>query len=339
MLMEKLLLSTNVAKLLGDKDNKEKVMSETADYSPGDWKGYDFGAARQAYDKHAGRAYDIAKAANKTALEMVPKSLKTDSKAPVVILCDVTGSMGDWPATIFSKLPYLDNEAKEYLGPDYEISYAATTDQDDEYPLQVRDFVKGRKMEEELKQFVIGGGAGPEGAHEAYELSALYYARNVEMPKAQHPILIYISDEHFHKSIDPSLAKYAHVDLESKMTTKKVFEELRKKFAVYCIRKPYGSEDRQIVKEWAEVLGDDHMAELPSADRVVDVIFGILAKETNKIDYFRDEIEGRQKPDQIDTVYKSLKTIHALPAEVKDSGGKSVMHTHMKGSKTKRLLP
>jgi hypothetical protein len=314
-------------------------MSEGSDYSPGDWKGYDFGAARQTYDQHAGRAYDAAQSSNKTVSDMVPKKLKTESKAPVVILCDVTGSMGDWPATIFSKLPYLDNEAKEYLGPDYDISFAATADEQDTYPLQVREFVTGRKMEEELKQFVIGGGAGPDGAHEAYELSALYYARNVEMPNAQHPILIYISDEHFHKEVNVNLARTVHVNIDSALSTKKIFEELREKFAVYCIRKPYGSDDRQIIKEWAEVLGDDHMAELPSADRVVDVIFGILAKETNRIDYFRTEIEDRQRPDQVDTVYKSLKTIHALPAKVKNSGGKSVMIRPMKGTATKKLLP
>jgi hypothetical protein len=29
--------------------------------------------------------------------------------------------MGDWPATMFSKLPYLENEGKEYLGEDFEI--------------------------------------------------------------------------------------------------------------------------------------------------------------------------------------------------------------------------
>lgn len=314
-------------------------MAETADYSPGDWKGYDFGAARKSYDQHAGRAYTAAVSSNKKASDMVPKSLKTDSQAPVVILCDVTGSMGDWPATIFSKLPYLDNEAKEYLGPDYEISYAATADLHDSYPLQVREFVKGRKMEDELKQFVIGGGGGPEGSHEAYELSALYYARNVEMPNAQHPILIFICDEHFHKKLSPEDAKGAHINMDDTLSAKKIFAELREKFAVYAIRKPYGSEDSKIIKEWAEVLGDDHIAELPSADRVVDVIFGILAKETGKIDYFRDEIEGRQKKDQVDTVYKSLKTIHALPKLVDDGSGKSLMVTHMKGLKTKRLLP
>ena len=312
-------------------------MSESSNYDPGDWKGYDFDAARKTYDKHVGRSYSAAKADNKRVSDLIPVQLKTDSPAPLVILCDVTGSMGDWPATIFSKLPYLDNECKEYLGPDYEVSYAATADQDDSYPLQVRNFTTGRDQEVQLKELIIGGGAGPEGAHEAYELAALYYAKNVEMPKAEHPILIFISDEHFHKSIDKTFAKVAHVDIESKMSTKDIFEELRKKFAVYVIRKPYPGEDTAINKEWSEVLGDDHVAHLPSADRVVDVIFGILAKETNKINYFKEEIEDRQRPDQVDTVYKSLKTIHALPKDV--GNGKSVFHTNMKGTKTKRLMP
>lgn len=314
-------------------------MSESADYSPGDWKGYDFGAARASYDQHAGRAYNNAVSSNKKASDLVPEKLTTDVTDPVTIICDVTGSMGDWPATIFSKLPYLDNEAKEYLSEDYGISYAANADYTDSYPLQVKPFVKGRQMEEELKQFVIGGGSGSPSAHEAYELSALYYARNVEMPNAKNPILIFICDEHFNKEITPARAKLAHVDLGEPISTKQVFEELKKKFAVYAIRKPYPGDDDNIIKEWAEVLGLDHMAELPSADRVVDVIFGILAKETSKIAYFQDEIEERQRKDQVDTVYKSLKTIHALPKLVDDGSGKSMMVTHMKGKATKRLLP
>lgn len=314
-------------------------MSESSNYDPGDWKGYDFDAARKSYDVHVGRSYSAAKADNKRATDMVPVILKSESKAPIVILCDVTGSMGDWPATIFSKLPYLDNEAKEYLGPDYEISFAATADQDDDYPLQVRNFTKGLGMEKELKEFVIGGGSGPEGAHEAYELAALYYARNVEMPNAQHPILIFISDEHFHKTIEKGLAKQAHVAIDKTMKTQDVFDELREKFAVYAIRKPYPGEDKQIEKEWTDALGDDHVCALPSADRVVDVIFGILAKETDKIDYFKQEIEDRQRQDQVDTVYKSLKTIHAITAGSDAKDGKSIMLKAMKGKPTKRLMP
>ena len=95
------------------------------------------------------------------------------------------------------------------------------------------------------------------------------------------------------------------------------------------------------------MLGAEHIAMLPSADRVVDVIFGILAQEKNRVDYFRKELEGRQRPDQVDTVYKSLKTIHAIPANATPSApidpvankGKSVMHKSLKGTATKKLLP
>ena len=48
---------------------------------------------------------------------------------------------------------------------------------------------------------------------------------------------------------------------------------------------------------------------------MVDVIFGILAKDTGRVDYFRKEIEARQKAGQVKTVYKALETVHALPSK------------------------
>jgi hypothetical protein len=316
-------------------------MSESADYSPGDWKGYDFDAARKTYDKHVGRSYSDAVSDNKRVGDLVPNSISTTSTAPLTILIDVTGSMGDWPSVMFSKLPYMDNECKEYLGEDMELSFAAVGDANsDQYPIQIRPFAKGRDMEQQLKELVIEGNGGGQCA-ESYELTALYYARNAEMPNAVRPIMIIIGDEGFYDTIPNDQAKLAHVKLGSAgIETSTVFEELKEKFSIYLIRKPYNSsDDKHIQKKWEGLIGKEHIAILPSADRVVDVIFGILAQEKGKVDYFKKEIEDRQKPEQVDTVYKSLKTIHALPAIVTDSGGKSVMHTHLKGNKTKRLLP
>lgn len=317
-------------------------MAETSDYSPGDWKGYDFDAARKTYDKHVGRSYSAAKADNKRVADLVPAKLTTESPAPLTILVDVTGSMGDWPAVMFSKLPYMDNECKEYLGEDFELSFAAVGDANsDQYPIQIRPFAKGRDMEQQLKELVIEGGGGGQ-CSESYELTALYYARNVEMPNAKRPIMIIIGDEGFYDHISKDHAKMAHVKLGSAdIKTETVFEELKEKYSIYLIRKPYSSsDDKYIQKKWEDLIGKEHIAILPSADRVVDVIFGILAQEKNKVDYFKKEIEDRQRPDQVDTVYKSLKTIHAIPAKVEDDGsGKSVLHTNMKGLKTKRLLP
>lgn len=318
-------------------------MAETSDYDPGEWKGHDFTAARKAYDVHVGRSYGDASAAGKVAADLVPASIETNSKAPVVILCDVTGSMGKWPATIFSKLPYLDKEGKEYLGEDMEISFAAIGDAfSDKYPLQIRTFSKGLDLPVQLKELVIEGGGGGQ-SQESYELGALYYARNAKMPNAVRPILIFIGDESLYEFVEKRHAKDIHVDLESsRIDTKDIFEELKRKFSVYVVRKPYDrSGESAIQKQWVSLLGEDHVAILPSADRVVDVIFGFFAKETNRVDYFHAEIEGRQNPDQIATVYKSLKTVHVLPANASKTSGKSIMHVpgaHT-AKKSKGLLP
>ena len=317
-------------------------MSETADYSPGDWKGYDFKSARKTYDKHVGRSYSVAKKDNKRVSDLVPDKIKTKSKSPLTILVDVTGSMGDWPAVMFSKLPYMDNECKEYLGEDMEISFAAVGDvTSDQYPVQIRPFTKGRDMEKQLKELVIEGNGGGQ-ARESYEVTALYYAHNAEMPNAARPIMIIIGDEGFYTSISKEHAKIANVKLASAVDTVDVFAELSKKFAIYLIRKPYfhyADDDAHIQKTWEDLLGKEHIANLSAPERVVDVIFGILAKERDMLDYFKEEIEERQDSDQVKTVYKSLKKVHALPAKPPiPKDGKSVFHKGMKGKKTQKLL-
>ncbi len=299
-------------------------MSESGDYDPGPWRGYDFKSARAAYDVHAGRSYDDAVTAKKSRDDLVPASLRTESESPLVIACDVTGSMGEWPATIFSKLPYLDLEGKEYLGKSMEICFAAIGDaHSDSYPLQVRPFCGGKGLEKRLKELVIEGGGGG-STQESYELGALYFARNIEMPRAVNPLCIIIGDEGLYSYADKDQAsEWARTTLEGRTSTSQIFEELKRKYNVYLVRKPYGdssanvmdSTNQRIYNEWVALLGADHIADLPDAGRVVDVIFGILAKETGRIGYFEDELKGRQKPDQVKEVLKSLHSIHYLPPQ------------------------
>ena len=330
-------------------------MSETADFDPGHWKGHDFSRARKKYDTHVGRSYGDAKKAKKTTKDVLPDALSTKSPAPLVVLCDVTGSMGDWPATIFSKLPYLELEGQEYLGKKMEISFGAIGDAQagDDYPIQACQFTKGTKLKDELEKLVVVGRGGA-NAVESYELACLYYARNVNMPNAIRPICIIIGDEGFYDTISKSDAKaYAKVDIQSRLRSSQMFDELMTKYSVYLIRKPYNchprgdepmtGQNKRIHEQWEKVLGADRVLMLPDASRVVDVIFGILARETDRIDYFRDELKGRQKPGQIKTVMKSLETVHTLAGGGADSpkllaSGKSVMHKGTKGKKTKSLL-
>ncbi len=327
-------------------------MSESGDYSPGVWKGHDFNSARKRYDNHVGRSYADAKVEKKTQKDMIPKSMETKSQSPLVIVCDQTGSMGDWPATMFSKLPYLELEGQEYLGKDMEISWAAIGDahNNEDYPLQGRPFTKGTTLKTELEKLVIEGKGGGQ-YHETYELAALYYARNVSMPKAIRPIIIFIGDEMPYDTVTEDDAQtYSLVKTEKSLSVKEIFQELQAKFAVYVILKPYNldsgdndSMNQQVYKTWLELVDGDHIAVLPDPQRVVDIIFGILAKETGRVEYFREEIEGRQKPDQIKVAYKALTTIHT---ETDDKGKKqpalpehkSVMRKSTGGKKSKKLL-
>jgi hypothetical protein len=340
---------------------REEIMSESGDYDPGVWKGHDFTSARNSYDVHAGRSYSQALSSGKKAADLVPETIETQSTSPFLICVDVTGSMGAWPATIFSKLPYLENEGKVYLGEDLEMCFAANGDynKNDTYPFQIRPFAKGLDLKTRLTELVVEGGGGG-GGNETYELGGLYLARNVHMPRAiRKPILIIIGDEACYDMVNKAEAASINVHLKrDRISTKEIFEELKEKYVVYLIRKSYGesygdrrnAEDQRIHEGWVELLGADHVGTLPEAERVVDVIFGIMARETDRIKYFREELEARQLPDKggqkkVATVYRGLETIHAIPAETGNSpkakkrhSGKSVMHQPDDGKDAKSLI-
>jgi len=291
-------------------------MSESGDYVPAaHWGGHNFKSARKAYADVVDRSYDDAVAKKVDPKGLFPSSLTTNSESPLVIGFDVTASMDDWPVTICSKLPYLEYEGQEYLGDGMEISWCAFGDsQCDKYPFQARKFVKGKDLKTELEKLVHEGGGGGNQC-ESYDLAARYYSQNCNMPEAiRKPIFIFICDEGIYDS--PNAGEWSKT--ESGGDWKEAFETLCANFSVYCIRKPYYSGETDVKKQWHKTLGSDRVIMLQDASRVVDVIFGILAKETGRIDYFEDELKDRQGKDEdgdekISVVMKSLHSIHKLP--------------------------
>jgi hypothetical protein len=171
------------------------------------------------------------------------------------------------------------------------------------------------------------------------------------MPNAiRRPILIFVGDEGVYNFVDKDAAqKWAHTTLDTRVTPESVFNELKAKFSVYIIRKPYGypkannepsDQDRTIQAQWERLLndgGDNHVVSLPDPKRVVDVIYGILAKEADRVDYFEKELKDRQMkhpddpskvdpngPSKIEAVLKAVKPIHEpSKAASKASDGKS----------------
>ena len=290
-------------------------MSESSDYDQGDYTGVDFSSARKEFDKRSGRSYRDAIKSKKPLTAVKADSVYTSCSSPLVIVADETGSMGKWAAPIFAKLGYLVNEGQVYLGNDMEISFCAVGDAySDDYPLQPRPFAKGLELSERLKELIIERrGGGNKG--ESYELPALYYANKCLTPNAiRKPIIIFIGDDVPHELVSRDQAKkIVGVNLEYEMSARDAFEELKEKFSVFMILKPpkanAGENDarnRAVYDRWVGLLGDSNVKVLTDANRVVDVIFGILAEITNRNDAFRDDMENRQTPAQRKTVYKSL---------------------------------
>ena len=300
-------------------------MSESGDYTPAPhWGGHNFVSAKRAYRDVADNSLQEAVAKKIDPKGLFPRSLKTDSEAPLVIGFDVTASMDDWPVTICSKLPYLEYEGQEYLGDGMEISWCAFGDatMNDKYPFQAREFCKGKKLKEELDKLVHERGGGGNSC-ESYDLGALYYGRNCEMPEAiRKPIFIFICDEGIMTS--KNAGDWTNTDGDGKW--EEWFSALTQKFSVYCIRKYYHSNEAEVQKQWVKTLGKDRVVMLQDPDRVVDVIFGLLAKETGRIDYFEDELRDRQGKDKdgdenIAIVMKSLHSVHGPRKSVKKIAG------------------
>ena len=336
-------------------------MSESGDFTPNrNYQGNNFDRIRRAHDVHVGRGYAEARETGVDAKKLLPVKMKTKSRSPVVILCDVTGSMGKSPGIMIKKMGYLEHEVREYLGDDVEFAFFAVGDiYSDTYPVQGQAFVKpeGTNVAESVAKLIIEGGGGGTG-QESYEHSALYLARNVEMPNAVRPICIFIGDEKPYDFVTREQAKqHAHVALDQvRIITNQIFEELKAKFSVYLIRQTYHVDgdsmshaDLEIRKAWVKLLGEDRVGDLPDPERIVDVIFGIMAQETNKVAYFRQELEERQLPDRggkkkVETTYKALKTIHhggEVEDKQDDDGddeGCSVAHEPKRGKKSKDLL-
>ena len=341
-------------------------MSESGDYSGSVWSGHDYGSAYDRYDRHAGRSYASAKAKGTTVADLVPERLTTVSPSPLLVRCDITGSMHEAPKSMFAHLPFLTHEARtEYLGEHAAISFGAIGDATcDTYPMQIRPFAQltpppkkktttpweDPEIAKRLQELVIEGGGGGQQT-ESYELTALYDARLVEMPNALRPIWIGIGDEMPYPEVDRDQAqRLCRIRLDRALPTAEVFAELQRKFAVYFVQLPYngdvGARDgmtavtRKIRACWVKLLGEDHVAMLTDPSRIVDVIFGILASEPGRVGYFRDELEGRQDPNQVATVYKSLVTVHRLPANAPKllRSGKSILHQPPGGKRGTGLL-
>ena len=71
-------------------------------------------AARRAAEA-GGRTYERRSGPNERIIAP-KKRVRSESKNPLIVAVDVTGSMASWPAEIFDRLPLLFRERAELIG-------------------------------------------------------------------------------------------------------------------------------------------------------------------------------------------------------------------------------
>jgi hypothetical protein len=288
--------------------------------STDDWAkpgAYSFDAARKAAmekdaldaAKKGGRSYLESRSAPDMALAAPRgKRLATDSKNPILVAVDVTGSMAHWPREIFDRLPLLYQTLSQYRE-DVAISFAAIGDAfTDRFPLQVTDFAKGTALDERLAA-LYGEGGGGGGAKESYELFGWFVQNRVTTPEAEKPFLIIYGDEGFYPEVCPKQVQhYVGAGLEKPASSLEVFQDLMKRYEVYLLRKSYGTgaEDKAIKDQWADALEPQRILAVHDEERAVDLALGLIARSWGRFEDFEENMKARQPLAKVKELANSL---------------------------------
>jgi hypothetical protein len=314
--------------------------------------GEDFRSARKAYKdtspkpdsrrstaRSSGRSsrasHDFSSARGKTGAPITRKKLAVSTKSthPLVVCCDHTGSFSEEVKIILEKLPLLGTEAKRYM-PQGEICFTLIGDTtSDSFPLQVRDFKKGKPLDTELKKLwpECDGGDSPE----SYDLAAYYFTHHCEMPNAVKPLFVWILDSNTRAKLRADdVREYIGDDVQSDLNSKDVLRKLADKFEVYVLLE--GGSCRSF---WAGIYGADNVIPLDEPRDIIEMIIGIVAGEAGEYEDFelRSGKRHSDRPDRVSRVKKSLRSVSAKSSGGDKDGVAAKKKTGKKSLKSKKL--
>jgi hypothetical protein len=251
------------------------------------------------------------------------RTVRSETKSPLTIVFDVTGSNIEFARVVYDKAPMLHGqiEQKGYLD-DFDICLSAVGDAvHDRAPLQVNEFAKGIAIDNSLKKIWLERGGGS-GIEESYELAAHFFANNCEMPNAETPFIFFIADEKPYDNVKNSEIENVFgaqsLDYPSKDAFAKLFEVY--KGNVFLLQNPYGGTEfprkdvtDEVRQAWENCFGSEHaenIIPIYEEKSVVDIILGVVAiatGERNLETYISDMKSRDQTRARVANVRKSLK--------------------------------
>lgn len=295
-----------------------------------------FGTSSESVKKFTSTSLD-------SSMQPKGKILKSNSKSPIIVVLDVTGSNINFARVVYDKLPmfYGQIEQKGYLE-DFEISFCAVGDAYyDQYPLQIGNFAKGIELDSWLEKVVLEGGGGSFG-EESYELAAYYLLKNTEFKKGAEPIIFFVGDEKPYPKISCSQVEDFGIEFFQNVEP---FRELRKKVhdnVFLLLNKACGKYFKDdIISCWEKLLAPEHVIKISEEKAIIDLMLGIISMVSSSRtleEYEIDMLDRGQTKIRIEGVSKSLESLSTTLAPVKVSGTIAKTASDKKSSqKGKRL--
>jgi hypothetical protein len=225
-----------------------------------------------------------------TARECRDSADHADS-TPIVVLFDVTGSMGRVPQIMQQKLGKLHGllQRKGYVA-DPQIMFGGIGDADsDHVPLQVGQFESDNRMDEQLRTIFLEGNGGGQQS-ESYELAAYFVARHVVtdawQKRGRKGYLFLIGDE-----LNKPRLQARHVrriigdEIGQDIDPASVYRELSRKWHVYFVLPNQSSyyDDPKVAEHWRDLLGQ-HFLKLDDPGAVCELIAATIGVEERTVD-------------------------------------------------------
>lgn len=210
---------------------------------------------------------------------------------PIVVMFDVTGSMGSVPALLQAKFPQLFGLIlrKGYVEHP-QILFGAIGDATcDQFPLQVGQFESDNRMDEQLRNIILERGGGGQKT-ESYELAAYFVARRTVTDawekRGRKGYFFMTGDEMYYPTVKASEVRDVIGDDIESINAKALFEELKERWNVYVIQPGAGSSyvgDPVLEKAWRDVLGQNYI-KVSDPDAVAETIALTIGLSEGAID-------------------------------------------------------
>lgn len=246
-------------------------------------------------------------------------SAEHPNSTPIIVLFDVTGSMGRVPRTMQQRLSELHGllQRKGYVE-DPEIMFGAIGDADtDRVPLQIGQFESDNRMDEQLRLIFLEGNGGGQKS-ESYDLATYFVAHHTATDawekRGRKGYLIIIGDE-----MNKPRLKARHImdvlgeEIGEDIDVPALYREVQERWETFFIlpRQTSYYDDRQVNEHWRSLLGE-RLLRLEEPEGVCDLIaltIGLLEDSIDLDEGLDDLREIGSRHDQ--AVGKALATIGA----------------------------